>query len=134
MERAACGMRAAHFRFDVILTSPLTRAKETAEIVRKTLRYKTPLRTTESLASGATTAAVLKEIPVNSKRALLVGHEPDLSMLAAELLMHTRMPFPLEFRKGGICRIDMDGVPKPGLGQLVYHLTPKLLRQLAESR
>ena len=39
---------------------------------------------------------------------------------------------PLEFKKGGICRIDFDMLPPKGGGMLRWFLTPKMLRRLGD--
>jgi phosphohistidine phosphatase len=57
----------------------------------------------------------------------LVGHEPDLGEMAGHLsgLRHR-----LEFKKGAVCRIDIDDLPPAGPGDLRWMLTPKILRAL----
>ncbi|HUD73410.1 MAG TPA: hypothetical protein VMQ62_15740, partial [Dongiaceae bacterium] len=65
---------------------------------------------------------------------LLVGHEPDLSLLVAALVLERRSELPIEFKKGGLARIDTDGVPRPGNGRLVYLLPPRVLRRIAARR
>jgi len=61
-------------------------------------------------------------------RIALVGHEPDLGHLASRLIGLKR---PLEFRKGAVCRIDVDGLPPGGPGQLRWFAPPRMLRRLA---
>jgi phosphohistidine phosphatase SixA len=60
-------------------------------------------------------------------RVALVGHEPNLGELAAELI---GAKTPLEFKKGGICRIDFDILPPKGTGLLRWFVTPRMLRKL----
>ena len=62
---------------------------------------------------------------VRKARVALVGHEPNLGELAAQLIGARN---PLEFKKGGICRIDFDMLPPKGGGMLRWFLTPKMLR------
>jgi phosphohistidine phosphatase SixA len=57
----------------------------------------------------------------------LVGHEPDLGGVAARLLGARR---PLEFKKGAICRIDVDSLPLKRPGRLRWFVTPRMLRRL----
>jgi phosphohistidine phosphatase SixA len=64
---------------------------------------------------------------VRNPRVALVGHEPNLGELAAQLIGARS---PLEFKKGGICRIDFDVLPPKGAGTLRWFLTPKMLRKL----
>ena len=62
-------------------------------------------------------------------RVALVGHEPNLGELAGQLIGART---PLEFKKGGICRIDFDMLPPKGGGMLRWFLTPKMLRKLGD--
>ena len=58
----------------------------------------------------------------------LVGHEPNLGELAARLIGARR---PLEFKKGGICRIDFESMPPKGVGHLRWFIGPRMLRKLS---
>jgi phosphohistidine phosphatase SixA len=63
---------------------------------------------------------------------LLAGHEPHISSLAARLI--GAPPAAFMFKKGGICRIDIDAAvlsSGAGRGRLVWHITPKQLRAAA---
>jgi len=133
MEVAARGLPAADARFDVVFTSPLVRARQTARIVVPALRPRPPLRALRPLSPGGGAGGVfaaLASLPADAS-ILLVGHEPDLSRLAGAMILDPRADLPLDFKKGGLCRIDFEGVARPGLGRLVFHLTPKILRRLA---
>jgi len=132
MKRGARGMRRLGMRFDLILSSPLTRAVETARIVLAAGGGAPDLKLLKPLAPGGGTGGVfaaLTGLPPQA-RVLLVGHEPDLGLLAAGLLLDRRDEMPLEFKKGGLCRIDTEGAPRLGNGRLVFHLTPRMLRRL----
>jgi phosphohistidine phosphatase SixA len=85
--------------------------------------------TADALAPAGTPASVIQEIArhVRKPRVALVGHEPNLGELAAQLIGSRT---PLEFKKGGICRIDFDVLPPKGAGALRWFLTPKILRAL----
>ena len=75
--------------------------------------------------------AVLEAIKTHAKRhrrLALVGHEPDLGELAARLLGARGS---VQFKKGAICAIDVDGATPGGPGTLRWLLTPKALRALA---
>ncbi len=133
MEQAARGMRAVGFRFDLVLTSPLVRARETARLVVSVFRPRPPLRALRPLSPGGGAGGVfaaLGSLPAGAS-VLLVGHEPDLSRLAGAMIVDPRADLALELKKGGLCRIDFAGVPRPGHGRLIFHLTPKILRRLA---
>jgi phosphohistidine phosphatase SixA len=57
----------------------------------------------------------------------IVGHEPGIGELAAWLM---GMRHPIEFKKGAVCRIDLESLPPRGSGQLRWLLQPKILRNL----
>ena len=65
------------------------------------------------------------------RRVAIVGHEPGLGELAAHLLGAKRS---LEFRKGGVCRIDLQGLTEERAGSLIWFVTPKMLRQLGKQK
>jgi phosphohistidine phosphatase len=133
MARGARGLRAFGLRFDVILTSPLTRAVETARILARAFRPHPAVRVLRPLAPGGGAGGVLAGLSGLSADAsvALVGHEPDLSRLAGALLLEHRDTLPMEFKKGGLCRIDFDGAARLGAGRLIYHLPPRVLRGLS---
>ena len=136
MARAARGLRALCARLDLVLTSPLVRARQTARIVVALFRPRPPLRALRPLSPGGGAGGVfaaLSQVPADAS-VLLVGHEPDLGRLAAAMLLDPRTDLPIEFKKGGLCRIDFEGVPRPGAGRLVFHLPPRILRRLRETR
>jgi phosphohistidine phosphatase len=116
---------------DEIFTSPLVRAKQTATLLSAGLKGKPPVKILEALAPGHAPASVLQELAKNAKRTrvALVGHEPGLGELAAHLIGSSR---PLPFKKGGVCRIDIQSFTSRRPGELEWFLTPKMLRELGE--
>jgi phosphohistidine phosphatase len=114
---------------DVVLTSPLVRARQTAEIVASAFNPRPPLVNVEVLAPGGTPDALARELEKHVRRPhiLIVGHEPGMGELAAWLVGARN---PVEFKKGGICRIDVEGAALRGAGALRWLLTPKILRAL----
>ncbi len=136
MVRAARGLRALCARLDLVLTSPLVRTRQTARIVVPLFRPRPPLRALRPLSPGGGAGGVfaaLSQVPADAS-VLLVGHEPDLGRLAAAMLLDPRTDLPIEFKKGGLCRIDFEGVARPGAGRLVFHLPPRILRRLRGTR
>jgi phosphohistidine phosphatase len=113
---------------DEIYASPLVRARQTADLLSAGLEGRPLVRTLEPLAPGHEPATVLTELAtrVKRRRVALVGHEPDLGELAAALIGAQR---PLPFRKGGICRIDVDRLAASTTGSLIWFLPPKVLRK-----
>ena len=115
---------------DEILTSPLVRARQTADLLSAGLAEHPPVKTVDELAPGHEVAEVIDALAkrVKRRRVGIVGHEPDLGDLAAALL---NAPRALPFRKGAVCRIDMDGLDSSRGGVLVWFLPPKILRKAA---
>ena len=105
------------------------RTRQTADVIAEALKNKPPITTSDSLAPAGTPAAVIEEIGkhIRKPRLALVGHEPNLGELAAQLI---RSRTPLEFKKGGICRIDFDVPPPKGAGALRWFVTPRMLRKV----
>ena len=116
--------------FDHSITSPLTRTRQTADIFAESLKSKPSLSQSDALAPAGTSAAVIQELAKHMRkgRIALVGHEPNIGELAARLI-GARLP--LEFKKGGICRIDFEVFPPKGVGQLRWFVTPRMLREIA---
>jgi phosphohistidine phosphatase len=113
---------------DVVLTSPLVRAKQTAQILADGLRPSPPVAIVAALSPGVSPAQTVEALGTFRKmrRIALVGHEPGLGELAAWLI-GAALPLPL--KKGGVCRIDLHSTPAPGRGQLIWMATPKMLRE-----
>jgi len=129
MRKSARGLAKSGVELDVVLTSPLTRARQTAEIFAAAFDSRPPLVATDALAPEGTWAALSTELEKQGKRrrVALVGHEPGIGELAARLIGARRA---IEFKKGAICRIDVDALPPTGPGLLRWFLTPKMLRSL----
>lgn len=131
MRRAAKGLRKIAPDLDILASSPLVRARETAEIIARV--FGGPAITElAALAPGVTPEELLgwlREQGANS--VALVGHEPDLSRMAAYLLSGEARGF-IELKKGAACMIEFDSAPAAGTGTLSWLLAPGQLRRLAE--
>ncbi len=111
-----------------ILTSPLARARQTAQILHTDLRGPEP-EVWGLLAPGADLDGVLAQLDASQEAVALVGHEPCLGRLVS-LAVTGREADGTPLRKGGVACIDFQGTPRPGAGRLVWLLTPKLLRRI----
>ena len=111
---------------DVIASSPLKRAMDTALILVTEWKVPTGVQTVKALAPGHTPSATIAAIAdePSDQRIALVGHEPDLGQFAAWLIGAKR---PIPFKKGGVARIDVEALARPREGQLVWLATPRLL-------
>ena len=129
----AKGLKRMAIEWDWVVTSPLKRAVETADVVVEELGSSAPRDLCEALVPGNSSAqkviSFLAQHPERSQ-VLLVGHEPSLSELASELIGANHSAH-LMFKKGGCCLIAYDEFPTtkaPGL--LGWWLTPRLLRKI----
>jgi phosphohistidine phosphatase len=131
MRRVVHGLRALDVDVDVVLTSPLLRARQTADVLAAGLKSTPDVAVASALEPGVAPAKVVESVAAYpAARAIaLVGHEPGLGELAA-WLVGARAPFAL--KKGGVCRIDLTGVPPAEPGHLVWLATPSMLRALAD--
>jgi phosphohistidine phosphatase len=69
-----------------VVSSPLRRTIETAEVVIATLGLQLAIEVRDELAPGGNSQALVRELALSgAKRVMLVGHEPDVSVLTAHL-------------------------------------------------
>jgi phosphohistidine phosphatase len=131
MREAVRGLDASGVDLTLVLTSPLVRARQTAEILARGLSSVPGVEVTNALLPGQPAARVVDALaPHGRHRAIaLVGHEPGLGELAAWLL-GAREPLP--FKKGGVCRIDLPSMPPTPPGQLRWFALPRMLRALGQ--
>lgn len=139
---AARGLASLGLQLDAILSSPLARAMGTAELIGPAVGLSVRLEPT--LAPGATLAhvAALLAAHAEAKALLVVGHEPDLSTIVAELITGGKGAA-VEMKKGGCARIDLPGralrhaasapAKLAGTGTLVWLLTPAQLGMIGAS-
>jgi len=129
MRKAAKGLERLGVHFDVVLTSPLVRTRQTADIVASAYEHRPPIVLAESLAPEGEYADVLADLQKHAKRSRIaaVGHEPNIGELAARLA-GSRHRF--AFRKGAVCRIDLASLPPSRPGTLRWFLPPGVLRAI----
>ena len=130
----AHALRQMEIGFDVILSSPLTRARETAELVAHGTRQARKLELTDALApSGSMETLVhrLNAIHPTPDSLLLVGHEPYLSGFTS-LLCTGGPDLLLTFKKGALCRLEVDELRCGQCATLEWLLTPRLLVLLSK--
>ncbi|MBI5060076.1 phosphohistidine phosphatase SixA [candidate division KSB1 bacterium] len=130
MKKAARGIAELAKGFDLVLTSPLIRAQETARIAAEATSSSERIGVAKELLPTATTREMYSLLMTHRalERILLVGHEPNLSRFATHLLGGTSSV--IEFRKGSLCRIDLTPSTPRESGVLIYLLPPRALRAL----
>jgi phosphohistidine phosphatase len=134
LRESAGALKRLKLSFDLIVTSPYTRARDTAQIVAEELDFKKDLVFTEFLTPSGSQSGLVKwlhdrdPLPEN---VLLVGHDPHLSELLSLLLAGNTQAFTVELKKGGLCKLSIETL-KPGrCAVLEWLLTPKHLCQMA---
>lgn len=112
----------------LILTSPLRRAVETAEIAVDLLGYKGDVLKTEALMPSSRPESVWDEIRLHQdqEQVLLAGHEPLLSQLTAYLLQSPNLQ--VDLKKGALVRIDLEQFSAAPRGVLKWLLIPRLVK------
>lgn len=125
-KKAAKGLAEILASPDLLLTSPLLRARETAKIAGKVWKVEP---TEEPLLSGGTPEALLAAVATHPEDSVvaLVGHEPDLGRLLAHVVggVGERLPF----KRGGAALVELEG-GEGGGGRLIWFMPPRLLRAL----
>jgi phosphohistidine phosphatase len=118
--------RVAKVEPSLILTSPLKRAVQTAEIAAELLVFKRDLLKTRALEPGAQPRAVWEEIRIHKDEPaiLLSGHEPLFSSLIAYLLCCPELH--VDFKKGALACVEIDRFGAEPHGALKWFITPKL--------
>lgn len=109
-----------------LLSSPLLRTMQTAEIAAEVLHFGGGIVQTPVLKPGTTPEQVWEEIRLyrDEPSLLLVGHNPLMSQLAGYLLGSPDMQ--IDFRKGALMKIELDSFPSCPRGSLHWYLTAKL--------
>ncbi len=131
MREVVDGLVEMNVEFDLVITSPLVRAKQTADVILAGFDEPPALAVSDALSPGGTPPAVAEVLSRHTKlkSIALVGHEPSLGDLGAWLI---GAKAPLAFKKGGVACIEMPTLPVVGPGQLIWLATPKMLRRLSE--
>src|SRR5688572_3139488 len=131
MREAAAGLRVILKQIDVLASSPLVRAKQTAEIVREVYGGELAVAEVAALEPAKPVNAVLHWLQGQPGDATvaLIGHEPQLSTLVSWLLSGEQRGF-IEMRKGSACLLEFDRETKAGGAKLLWMLKPSHLRDL----
>jgi phosphohistidine phosphatase len=128
--KAAAGLKQLTLRPDRLLTSPLVRAKQTAQILVDIAGWPTPEETPE-LSPGEPALAVLTLLArQRTKLTAVVGHQPGLGQLLGTCLLGGGGSLPIEMKKNAVACVSFEGKPRPGHAALKWLATPRMLRAL----
>jgi phosphohistidine phosphatase len=117
---------------DLVLTSPMVRARQTAEIVADLIGPKSGPEISEHLVYGGSLAGVLEDVLQRGRpsRVVLAGHMPSVGALVGYIAWGSPEN-EIPFRTGEVCRIDLpDDAPLPGYGDLRWLIPPKVARKI----
>ena len=131
MKHGAKGLRGLLPAIDLLATSPLTRAAQTAAIVDSVYDGLDEVEI-EELSPEASPEDFLRWLRQQKAGTLaVVGHEPSISLLLSWLLTGTEKRL-FSFRKGGACLLEFPDEPAAGTATLTWALTPAQLRGLSD--
>lgn len=130
MKKIAKGLKNLKIQFDEILSSPLPRSKETADILTMYCGDRKQVAVTDLLKPNSSYNALVKLL--NTYRAhkniAIVGHEPFLSSFVSYCLTKNTPPL-IYLKKGGILKLEIDEVVKPGGCKLSWLMEPAQIIQ-----
>jgi phosphohistidine phosphatase len=117
---------------DVIISSPLRRATQTAAIVANELGYEDKLITDPALRPEASYEKFQDLLRRHSRRdvIMVVGHNPSMTTFLNKVLMPNGPANPIELKKGGVARVEKDG-RKPAV--LKWSMPPKVVRSIQQA-
>lgn len=118
-------LKGMDYRFDLVLASPLVRARQTAEIAAGVLGIGDRVRETPHLAPSGDPRRLVEEVRGSGlESVLLVGHEPYLSGLIS-LLLSGREGLKMNLKKGGFCHLSAEDMRYGACAVLECLLAPK---------
>lgn len=128
MAGAAAGL-AQLFQPQLVLSSPLVRARQTADII-VVASGGPKLQMHDGLANGDHQAVMGASARPGIERVTLVGHEPRLSEMLSWLLTGSEGRLRSGFKKGGAALVEFGSDPRPGTGELRWMIPPGTLRRI----
>jgi phosphohistidine phosphatase len=117
-----------------LLTSSLTRARQTAEILEREAGFPAAVEIAELRPDAKISAVVAALKKRRATRIAIVGHEPNLSLLVGALLRGVDSRTMLELKKGAVAQLDFVNGIDTGKGKLLGLMQPRALRGLARAK
>jgi len=128
--KAAAGLKKFSKIPDRVLTSPLVRAKQTAQILADVAGWP-PAEEVPELAPGNAAPGLLSLLGKDrSGLVAVVGHQPELGELLAECLLRDGGILRIDMKKNAVACVSFDGPPRAGRAALRWLATPRMLRGL----
>jgi len=127
LRQTAAAMVELRLDFDLILSSPFKRARQTAEIVAEELKIEDKLEFSDFLTPGGRFADLVdyvKRLKLLPENVMLVGHEPYLSQLISLLVCGSDSSV-VVLKKGGLAKLAVTSLKVGRCALLEWLLTPK---------
>jgi phosphohistidine phosphatase len=115
--------------FDAILSSPLVRAVQTAEIFASVLKHNGEIKTANELISGSSFNRFLELIKRNSRHNSMgiFGHAPDVNTYSLNLIKSgNNKDFKINFKNASVCKIEYD--PAGETGKFIWFLNSENMK------
>lgn len=131
MHQIAKGLRSLGVEFDLILSSPYVRARETAEILAAVFKMKKKVAFSDNLIPLGEPELLIAEINEKDsvKSLALVGHEPHLSTFIGVLTTENKV-LEITLKKGGVCYLSANDLSQEHRATLEWLLTPGILVEI----
>jgi phosphohistidine phosphatase len=130
--KAAAGLKEFSKAPDRLLTSPLVRARQTAQILTDVAGWPQAEETPELSPGGAALAVLTLLRQDRGKVVAVVGHEPGLGALLTACLLGEDGALTIEMKKNAVACVSFDGSPSAGGAVLKWLATPRMLRGLRQ--
>ena len=128
-KQLAHALRLMEISFDAVLSSPLVRARQTAEIAARGLKIERKIDLTENLSPSGSMSKLVTEISIirpMPESVLLVGHEPYLSGFIS-LLCVGGPNLAVKLKKGALCRLEVEDLHCGKCAELDWLLQPRII-------
>lgn len=133
LRKVARAMIKLELSFDLVLSSPLRRAQQTAAIIAEHLELSKAIELSDALApSGSARKLIdlLRHLQPSVDKVLLVGHEPYLSELISLLIFGENVTS-VVMKKAGLCKLSTLALSHGRCAQLEWLLSPKHMQLIA---
>jgi phosphohistidine phosphatase len=128
--KAAAGLKEISRAPDRLLSSPLVRARQTAQILTEVAGWPRAEEAPELSPGGAALAVLTLLGQKRSKLVAVVGHEPGLGALITACLLGEDGALAIEMKKNAVACLSFEGSPSAGRAALKWLATPRMLRRL----
>lgn len=128
--KAAAGLKEFSRAPDRLLTSPLVRARQTAQILTEVAGWPRAEEAPELSPGGAALAVLSLLGQKRGKLVAVVGHQPELGALLSACLLGEDGTLAIEMKKNAVACVSFEGSPSAGRAVLKWLATPRMLRRL----